>query len=115
MSNTIKFKPFIPPVFDASCIIIGKHRALNYQLQVGSDIRSTAKLAMNSIWGEPLSIIKRSPPSLKLLARNVLLKHRPHKDWVEFCSYPKPFRDSLIDPLMVEIITPQLLVKAHPA
>jgi len=115
MSNTIKFKPFVPPVFDASFLSYGKARERNYQLQVGSDIRSTAKLAMNSIWGEPLSIIKRSPPSLKLLARNVLLKHRPHKDWVEFCSYPKPFRDSLIDPLMVEIITPQLLVKAHPA
>ena len=51
----------------------------------------------------------RDPLSLKRLARNVLLKHRPHKDWVEFCSYPKEFRDALINPLMIKIITPQLL------
>lgn len=101
MSETIKFKPFVPPAFDASFIAYAKGRERQYQLQIGSRF--------------PPIVIKRSPPSLKLLARNVLLKHRPHKDWVEFCSYSKEFRDALINPLMIKVITPQLLEEAHPA
>jgi hypothetical protein len=111
MSYYIEFKPLVPPVFDASFLDVQRKKA-------DPPIRELAKLAMNFLpWKQPLKRIytPRSPLSLKLLARNVLLKHRPHKDWVEFCSYPKSFRDSLIDHHVIGVITPQLLVKEHPA
>ena len=88
----------------------------SYQLQIASRFPPKTSYYVDPthnidyIWENPRYIrAPRNPLSLKLLARNVLLKHRPHKDWVEFCSYPKYFRDQLINPLMIEIITPQLL------
>jgi predicted AlkP superfamily phosphohydrolase/phosphomutase len=110
--RVIKFKPYKPPVFDASYLVYGKKRE-------DPPIRTMAKLCSNCLYGyiEPIHPIpiKQTPLSLKLLARNVFLKHRPHKDWVEFCSYPKTFRDVLINPYMIGIITPQLQQEEHPA
>lgn len=54
-----------------------------------------------------LPIIPRSPISLKLMARNVLVKDRSSENWKEFCSYPIEVRDALIHPHMVDILRPR--------
>jgi hypothetical protein len=93
----------IPFVIDAPLV-----NPISYQLQIAGDIFPPINQVI--VGGSTRSRKKRrSPQSLKMLAKNVLLKHRPHKDWVEFCCYPKYFRDRLIHPLLIKVITPQLL------
>lgn len=104
--RVIIFKPYKPPVFDTSCLVggytTGRLYSIVEQLQIASDLPSVqpmAKICLNSLYGHINPVPKkRNPLSLKVLAGNVLLKHRPHKDWVEFCSYSKSFRDQLITP-----------------